>query len=348
MIKGGNGSGITGDQIQEGTITVDNLSPDIFEDVLIPANNLDDVQSTTIANNNLFVDSFTVPIPVSNVFNLDSSYFGSFVNLSNAGTPYTVNLPSPGTAGVITLYSEDSVNGTLAAVGGLIDGQATITLAGAASVTLYCDGGSYHTLSFGPYSIGTGTANSLAGYNNAGIFSGVTVSTGLSLSGGTLTATGSSSIPQNTLGLSAYPSSNQLLTSGVGVLIHNNATLWTDGNYNTSTYRYHAPTAGRYRVTLNATLRTDAIGSDILFIIDIVKSTSTFSRAEVQLPGAYTGTVPNLYLSASKEIEMDGISDYIEVYVHQTNGASVDLDLLGEIGGDYNTSLDISYIGSTI
>lgn len=39
--------------------------------------------------------------------------------------------------------------------------------------------------------LATGTANTLAGYNNSGVHSGVTVGTGLSLSGGTLTATGS-------------------------------------------------------------------------------------------------------------------------------------------------------------
>lgn len=44
--------------------------------------------------------------------------------------------------------------------------------------------------SSGTISVANGTANSLAGYNNSGVFSGVTVGTGLSLSAGTLTATG--------------------------------------------------------------------------------------------------------------------------------------------------------------
>lgn len=39
--------------------------------------------------------------------------------------------------------------------------------------------------------LATGTANTLAGYNNSGVHSGVTVGSGLSLSGGTLTSTGS-------------------------------------------------------------------------------------------------------------------------------------------------------------
>jgi hypothetical protein len=45
----------------------------------------------------------------------------------------------------------------------------------------------------GTVSVATSTANTLAGYNNSGVFSDVAIGTGLSLSSGTLTATGSGS-----------------------------------------------------------------------------------------------------------------------------------------------------------
>lgn len=52
----------------------------------------------------------------------------------------------------------------------------------------------------GTISIAPGTANTLAGFDNSGLFSGVTVGTGLSLSGGTLTATGAGSGTVTTTG----------------------------------------------------------------------------------------------------------------------------------------------------
>ena len=85
--------------------------------------------------------------------------------------------------------------------------------------------------STGTISVATNTANTLAGYNNSGVFSDVAVGTGLALSSGTLTATGSS-------GVSSF--------TGDGVILNNSASTGavTATQANTAAYSMLANATG--------------------------------------------------------------------------------------------------------
>lgn len=143
------GAWLLGQNIQPGSITADRLAPGFAGNFLQTANNLSDVADPGVSNNNLFANSFKSPSPTDNAFVLDNSYLGSFVNFSNSGTPFTVQIPS-GSVGYVILYNEDAVLGTISSSAGTIDGNATVSLAGQETITLFCDGVNYHTTAFGP------------------------------------------------------------------------------------------------------------------------------------------------------------------------------------------------------
>ncbi len=111
---------------------------------------------------------------------------GAMVNLAVHGVTYPAS-PSTNTVPVVTgsnVVTYEAVPNAALANSAITIGAQT-GLAGGGTVAL----GSAITLS-----MGTSTANTLAGYNNSGVFSDVAIGNNLSLSGGTLSATASGSV----------------------------------------------------------------------------------------------------------------------------------------------------------
>jgi hypothetical protein len=94
----------------------------------------------------------------------------------------------------------------------------------------------------GTISVATATANTLAGYNNSGVFSDVAIGTGLSLSGGTLTATGGGGGVSSFTGDGVFLS-NSASTGAVTASLETWPAYTTAANNTASTA---APTSGVY------------------------------------------------------------------------------------------------------
>lgn len=150
----------TGSQTGTGSTFVMNQSPTINEPVIIDGN-LGTPSQITLTNANGIAPSLTAG-NVSTINGLISA--GSNVAITGSGTqasPYSIS-SSAGGSGTVT----DINTGT-----GLTGGPIT---------------------SSGTVSIANNTANTLAGFNNSGAFSDVAIGTNLTLSGGTLNASGGS------------------------------------------------------------------------------------------------------------------------------------------------------------
>lgn len=134
------------------------------------------------------------------IFNIDSSATGhpyAYYDLGNTIWKYVGSGFATGGGGGLTGGSGLSPLFTNSVSGSTL----TFTASNAAANTAFGNfTGSSAVGAFGKVPVAafaTGTANSLIGYDGSGIPSGITVSTGLSLSGGVLTATGSAqTLPQ--------------------------------------------------------------------------------------------------------------------------------------------------------
>jgi len=115
---------------------------------------------------------------------------------------------------------------------------------------------------------------------------------------------------------SAYGTASQSIANGVWTKIAYNTELFdTNSNYDNATnYRFTPTVAGYYQI--NAVLSTTANATGLAFIA-IYKNGSAY---------CYGNTVPNSnggYITANSLINCNGSTDYIEIYVYQNSGVSL-------------------------
>lgn len=136
-------------------------------------------------------DGITVsgsPVTVAGVLALGTTLSGI---IKGTGSGFTIAVPGTdyvtGGQGSILITQVTDLQTTINNLQTEIDGKGTGTVTSITAGT-GLSGGTITTS--GTIAIATNTANTLAGWNASGAFSGVLVGTGLSLSGGTLSATG--------------------------------------------------------------------------------------------------------------------------------------------------------------
>lgn len=147
--------------------------------------------------------SYLTPTQVTADLNLFSSSLQGLVPLSGGGTTNFLRAdgtwaapPGGGGSGTVTTFSAGTLPPlfTTSVATATTTPSLTFTLSNAAANTAFGNfTGSSAAPGFGKVPVAafaTGTANSLIGYDGSGNPSGISVSTGLSLSGGVLTATG--------------------------------------------------------------------------------------------------------------------------------------------------------------
>jgi len=144
-------------------------------------------------------------------------------------------------------------------------------------------------------------------------------------SGDTITLTGStvtmpsgatlSNFPDNTPAFYAFLNANQSAGTGADTTITLNSEAFdTDSAFDTSTYRFTPQTAGKY--FLYAQARIDS-GTDFnMLTVVIRKNGSEFARGFNY--NDYTNTV-----NVSTIIDMNGSSDYIDIFAMQNSGGSL-------------------------
>lgn len=116
----------------------------------------------------------------------------------------------------------------------------------------------------------------------------------------------------------AYADSVQTLTTGVSSKVQFNIEVFdSDGCFDNATnYRFTPNKAGVYQ--LNATARFQATGNQ--FQLWVMKNGSTYITLEDHY---HSATQPVYNFSGSVLVQANGSTDYFEVFVRQTGGATL-------------------------
>ena len=146
-------------------------------------------------------------------------------------------------------------------------------------------------------------------------------------SGATLSVAGSTSgLPDNTPAFEAYRSSNQTPSNNTLTKIQFNVEVYdTDSDYDNSTnHRFTPTTAGKYFVY--ASVRGDGESqTDLEFIrLDIYKNGSTTKNTATEY-GA-TNDIDNASLTITGVVDMNGSSDYLEIYTQLRSSSQPTID----------------------
>jgi hypothetical protein len=169
----------------------------------------------------------------------------------------------------------------------------------------------------------TNTIDTVSGTTNLVIGSTNTSSITLGASGDTITVPNGALTGQNYPSFYAYRSSNQSISSATTTKIEINAEVFdTDNCYDPSTnYRFTPNKAGKYFV--HGSARGDAGGDNLNNMnVKIVKNGNENGTGGVTGGGMiaqYNNAAPNRFdnmsMNVSGYFDMDGISDYIELYI---------------------------------
>jgi hypothetical protein len=131
------------------------------------------------------------------------------------------------------------------------------------------------------------------------------------------TVTGAGGV--NTPAFRAYMGSVQTISNAsVTKLNFNTESYDTDSNYDTLNYRFTPTTAGKYLVT--ASVRLDGAVTITNVQLYINKNGSTYNRSTQGFNGDSSPTITN-----TDTIEMNGSSDYIEMYLYHNQGSNLDI-----------------------
>jgi len=119
----------------------------------------------------------------------------------------------------------------------------------------------------------------------------------------------------------AYLSSDQTVSSGVITKIQfNTEDLDTNNNYDNSTnYRFTPTVAGKYYVY--GSVRCNSSGSDLveLATVFIFKNGSEYKESGFDIRESSGGAVNNMSPAVSGIVDMNGSSDYIELFGRNLN-----------------------------
>lgn len=136
---------------------------------------------------------------------------------------------------------------------------------------------------------------------------------------GTVLTSATPGVPVNGPAFSAYASGNQTLSNSTWVKVQCGVKEFdTNSNYdNTTNYRLTPTVAGYYQVSGACNFATNSSGTRFL---QIYKNGSSFK----QLQNVAANSLNYMNLSGSCLIYLNGSTDYVELYVLQNSGGSLD------------------------
>jgi hypothetical protein len=130
-----------------------------------------------------------------------------------------------------------------------------------------------------------------------------------------------SAITGNSPYFSAYLGANQSISDSTTTILNiNNETVDTNGDFDTSNYRFTPSVAGYYKFNVNVAM--GSIADQGRFQIDIYKNGSAASSSVVL--HASTASPITLSGSLSKILQANGTTDYFDARVTQVTGGSKD------------------------
>jgi len=133
-------------------------------------------------------------------------------------------------------------------------------------------------------------------------------------SGATLT-----NFPTNTPAFRAYMGSTQTISTASGTKLNFNTESYDTGsNYDTSNYRFTPTTAGKYLVTTSVRLSGAVTITNVQLYI--YKNGSVYNRSTQGFNGDSGPMITN-----TDTVEMNGSSDYIEMYFYHNQGSNLDI-----------------------
>ena len=141
-------------------------------------------------------------------------------------------------------------------------------------------------------------------------------------SGATLT-----NFPDNTPAFRAYMGATQTISTASGTKLNFNTESYDTGsNYDTSNYRFLPTTAGKYLITASVRLSGAVTITNVQLYI--YKNGSMYNRNTQGFNGDSSPMITN-----TDTIEMNGSSDYIEMYFYHNQGSN--LDISGSVSNTY-------------
>ena len=147
-------------------------------------------------------------------------------------------------------------------------------------------------------------------------------------SGATITNSGTATgFPDNTPAFRAYMGATQTISTASGTKLNfNNESYDTGSNYDTSNYRFTPTTAGKYLITASIRLSGNVTATNCQLYI--YKNGSVYNRSTQGFNGDSSPSLTN-----TDTVEMNGSSDYIEIYFYHNVGSN--LDVSGSVQNTY-------------
>ena len=144
----------------------------------------------------------------------------------------------------------------------------------------------------------------------------------LDMSSGTMTL---NSTMKNTPAFQAYMNSTQTVSSETATKINIDTEEWdTDSNFDTTNKRFLPTTAGKYFIYGGYRFDTGNADQVKYAEVHIYKNGSIYKDG-VQMGNYNTQTFRNMMLAVSATVDMNGSSDYVELYAtrHTASGTDV-------------------------
>ena len=166
----------------------------------------------------------------------------------------------------------------------------------------------------------TNTIDTISGSTNLTL--GGTNATDITIpSGVTITNNGTQSGfgGTNTPAFRAYMGSTQTIsTASITKLNFDTESYDIGSNYDTSNYRFTPTTAGKYLVTASVRLNGAVTITNVQLYIN--KNGSVYNRSTQGFNGDSSPMITN-----TDTVEMNGSSDYIEMYLYHNQGSNLDI-----------------------
>ncbi len=141
-------------------------------------------------------------------------------------------------------------------------------------------------------------------------------------SGATLT-----NFPDNTPAFRAYMGASQTISTASATKLNFNTESYDTGsNYDTSNYRFTPTTAGKYLITASIRLSGSVTATNCQLYL--YKNGSVYNRSTQGFNGDSSPMLTN-----TDTVEMNGSSDYIEIYFYHNVGSN--LDVSGSVQNTY-------------
>tara|TARA_R100001198_G_scaffold80651_1_gene53250 strand:- start:494 stop:892 length:399 start_codon:yes stop_codon:yes gene_type:complete len=125
----------------------------------------------------------------------------------------------------------------------------------------------------------------------------------------------------------------QTISTASGTKLNFNTESYdTDSNYDTSNYRFTPTTSGKYLITASIRLSGGVTATNCQLYI--YKNGSVYNRSTQGFNGDSSPMITN-----TDTVEMNGSSDYIEIYFYHNVGSN--LDISGSVQNTYFNGLKI-------